>query len=242
MTTLVTGAAGGIGAEVVRQLLARGDTVIAQDVDAAKLAREPQPGLVTTAGDLLDVAYREQLRALVEETGLDAVIAAHGVDGSAPLEQLSDDFVRRVMDVNARSVTALLQLVLSALRATHGTFEVIASQAGLVAEADNAAYCASKFAIVGWVRSIAPALAAGGVHVRAFCPGCTETPLLFAGQERFAAAKGVPTDLFVQARKDGIPVKRFASVRETAAVAIYLAEPGRTRPLVLAATGGEVLH
>jgi NAD(P)-dependent dehydrogenase (short-subunit alcohol dehydrogenase family) len=242
MNTLVTGAGGGIGAEVVRQLLAREGTVIAQDIDAARLEQHAHPRLVTTVGDLLAPEYRDELRALVDEAQIDSVIAAHGVDGSAALEDLSDAFVARVMAVNALSVTTLLQVTLPALRATQGTFEVIASQAGLVAESNNAAYCASKFAIVGWVRSIAPLLAAEQVHVRAFCPGCTETSLLFAGQERFAAAQGVPTEDFIQARKEGIPIKRFASVAETAATAVYLAEPGRARPLVLAATGGEVLH
>jgi NAD(P)-dependent dehydrogenase (short-subunit alcohol dehydrogenase family) len=241
MTALVTGAAGGIGTEIVRQLLARGDDVLAQDLDAAKLEPEQHPRLSTTAGDLLDPAYQQELRALVDEAEVDMVIASHGIDGSGPLEKLSDDYVHRVMDVNALAVTALLGLTLPALRATHGTFAVIASQAGLVAEPETTAYCASKFAVVGWVRSIAPLLATEGVQVRALCPGCTETPLLIAGQERVAAARGMATDEFLQELKDSIPVKRFASVAETAAAAIYLAAPGRKRPLVLAATGGEVL-
>ena len=116
----------------------------------------------------------------------------------------------------------------------------IASQAGLQAEANNAAYCAAKFAIVGWVRALAPALATEGVALRALCPGCTKSPLLYGAQARFAAAHGIPLERFLEQRIAGIPVGRFAEVEETAAAALYLADKGE-RPVILAATGGEVL-
>lgn len=241
MSTLVTGAGGGIGAEVVRQLLAGEESVVAQDLDERRLAELAGLPVTVTVGDLLDDDYRAGLRQLASEAGVTTVIAAHGIDGSGALEQLDDEFVRRVLAVNAATVAGLLEATLEPLRAARGSFVVVASQAGLQAEGDNAAYCAAKFGIVGWVEALAPVLGRDGVALRALCPGCTETPLLFAAQERFAAAHGVSAEEFVAARRDGIPIKRFASVTETAAGAVYLASRSGRRPVILAATGGEVL-
>jgi NAD(P)-dependent dehydrogenase (short-subunit alcohol dehydrogenase family) len=242
MSTLVTGAGGGIGAEIVRQLVDSGETVVAQDVNPRSLAQVQGPAVLTTAGDLLERGYLDGLGRLAVGQNVDRVIATHGIDGSAALEDATPDFVRKVMEVNAESITLLLAVTLEGLKRSGGTFVVVASQAGLHAEANNVAYCASKFAIVGWVMTLAPSLEREGVSLRAFCPGCTETPLLFAAQERFAAAAGLSAVAFIEARKRGIPIQRFAQVRETAAGAIYLAARGGRRPRILAASGGEVLH
>lgn len=243
MVSLVTGAGGAIGAEIVRQLIARGDYVVVQDMDLTRLSQFGGHGTATaTAGDLSDRGYLADLAALADRAGVNTVIAAHGVDGSGALSQVTDDFLRRVMLVNAASIEGLVAETFPVLRRAGGTFVVIASQAGLVAEPNNAAYCASKFGVVGWVRALAPTLARDGVHLRAFCPGCTETPLLFAAQQRFAAAQGLSADVFIEHRRSTIPIQRFATVTETAAGAIYLATPGPGRPVVLAATGGEVLY
>ncbi len=242
MSTLVTGAGGAIGGEIVRQLLAAGTLVIAQDIDADRLAPlQGNEAATITTGDLLSTQYQQELRDLAGGSQVDSVIAAHGIDGSGSLEALSNDFLRRVITVNAQAVSALLDATLPALRRSGGTFVVIASQAGLQAEPNNVAYCTAKFAIVGWVTRLAPTLARESVSIRAFCPGCTETPLLFAAQERFAVAQGISPDVFVQQRRHKIPIQRFAHVSETAAGTIYLAAPAGRRPVILAATGGEVL-
>lgn len=242
MRILVTGARGAIGAGIVRQLAARGDLVIAHDVrDEEQNAQADQPGVTAVVGDLLAENDRAQLARMWGDGPLDCVIAAHGIDGSGALAELNPVFVERVLSVNAASIPALLRLTLPALRQARGIFVVIASQAGLQAEANNAAYCAAKFAVVGWVRALAPALRTEGVALRALCPGCTKSPLLFGAQARFAAAQGVELSAFLGERMARIAVGRFAEVEETAAAALYLADKG-DRPVIFAATGGEVLH
>jgi len=231
VNVLVTGAAGAIGAAIVARLREDGHEVVAHDLRTPEAA----PGVTALGGDLADAGVLgDQLAGL--GVGLDAVIAAHGVDGSAALADLDDAFVRRVLRVNAASVPVLLETVRPYL-ATPAVFVAIGSQAGLVGEPDNAAYCASKFAITGWALAASDA----GVAVRVLCPGCTESPLLYAAQERFAAAQGVSAEAFITRRRERIPVRRFAAVRETAAAAVYLAGTDGPRPRLLAATGGEVV-
>jgi len=241
MRVLVTGAAGAIGAEIVRKLAARGDQIIAHDLRDEEQAGRADARVMKVRGNLLDEGDRAQLAHALLTEPLDAVIAAHGIDGSGALAGLDPSFVERVLSVNAVTIPALLRLTLPALRLARGTFVVIASQAGLSAEANNAAYCAAKFAVVGWVRALAPTIQrAEGVALRALCPGCTKSPLLFGAQARFAAARGVEFAAFLQERMAGIPVGRFAEVEETAAAALYLADKS-VRPVVFAPTGGEVL-
>jgi NAD(P)-dependent dehydrogenase (short-subunit alcohol dehydrogenase family) len=238
MTTVVTGAAGGIGAAVVEQVLARGERVIAQDL-AAPAARA---GVTPVGGDLLAADTLDALLAAMRADPPARLVAAHGMDGSGALRDIDDGFVRRVLAVNAVSVARLYDAFARLDEPRPRAFVVVASQAGLVGEAGNAAYCASKFAVVGWLRALAPhAAAADGVHLRALCPGCTDTPLLRSALERFAQASGTPVGEFTAARKQGIAVGRFAAVEETAAAALYLANPAAGAPVTLAVTGGEVL-
>jgi NAD(P)-dependent dehydrogenase (short-subunit alcohol dehydrogenase family) len=239
MTALVTGAAGAIGSAIVEQLLALGETVIAQDITF----RTPvAPGVRTIEGDLLAAELHRELIDAIGGEPLHRVIAAHGVDGSAALRDATPEFFRRVMRINGETVPLLLESTRAGLRAASGTFMIVSSQAGIVAERENLAYSASKFALIGWARALRSELAAEGIRIRVLAPGCTETPLFVAAQERFAAMAGMPVEQFLQVRRDRIPVGRFASTAQTAAGAVYLSDPAITTPFLLAATGGEVRH
>ena len=236
MSILVTGAAGGIGAAIVDQLVEQGHDVVAHDLRPTST----RSGVTPIVGDLLADGFAGPLGDALGDAPLEAVIAAHGVDGSGTIEDLDDAKVSRILQINTATVARLYQSLCELLERHGGTFVVIASQAGLYAEPKNAAYCASKSALVAWVKDTAPRAATRGVAVRALCPGCTETPLLLAAHERFAAAEGRDFHEVLDARRRSIPIGRFADVTETAAAAVYLAARDH-RPSVLAVTGGEVL-
>jgi NAD(P)-dependent dehydrogenase (short-subunit alcohol dehydrogenase family) len=246
---MLTGAAGAIGSAILEQLIARGETVIAQDLRQEAL--ENLPGsIIPLAGNLLDDALYERLGEIIADTPLQRVIAAHGMDGSAPLAKIDSAFYRRVLAVNGESAVRLLGATRTALNraedegpgAVRSTFVVVSSQAGIVAEADNTAYSASKSALIGWARSLRSTLSAEGIALRVAAPGCTQTPLFLSAQAEFAAANGMSTEAFLQRRLDRIPVGRFASTAQTAAAVVYLSERTAARPFMLAGTGGETRH
>ena len=226
---------------IVQQLGARGAQIVAQDLDGAGLERERDNDLITSSGDLTAGSYRSALVDLCQSRGVDTVILAHGVEGAGALHQLDDGRVRRVMSINATSVVALTQSLLPQLRERQGVVVIVASQAGLQGEPNLAAYCASKFALVGWARRLSAVLAADGVQLRLLCPGCTRTPLLMDSLKGFAAAANMSLDQAVAERVSRIAVGRIADAEETAAAAVYLADRSAPRPPLLAATGGEVL-
>jgi NAD(P)-dependent dehydrogenase (short-subunit alcohol dehydrogenase family) len=238
VTVLVTGAGGSIGSAIVEMVREGGEDVLAQDLRAENLPSQVA-GLTSSAGDLRDDEYLGTLAELCSELGVDRVIAAHGVEGAAPLRDLDPDRTRFVVAVNATTVARLLDRLLPGLRRHRGVFVVVSSQAGVQAEPNLAAYCAAKFALVGWAQALAPSLAREGVRLRVLCPGCTETELLFNAFDRFAAAEGVTRAEALRRRVETVPVGRLASARETAAAAVYLADRG-ARPTIIGATGGEV--
>lgn len=237
MTILVTGAAGAIGRACVQQFLERGHRVLAQDLEATTWA--DTPSVTPISGNLLDPSVHTNIGQALGSDPLTAVVAAHGVAGSSALEDCSPEFVDRVLAVNATTIPLLFATTRPQLERTGGAFIAVASQAALTGEAGNIAYCAAKFAVLGWVQAMAARLS--GVSVHALCPGATNSDLLIAAQKRFAAAEGATPEEYYAERARQIAIGRYGEPREIAAAAAYLTTRGR-RPIVLAVTGGDVMY
>lgn len=239
MKLLVTGGSHGIGRAIVLQALAAGHEVLAHGRDEAALAELAEAGARTLAGDLLNTEVLARVGSAAEEIGVDSVVASQGVAGDGALNTLTPERIRRVMEVNTASVIRLYDVLKPGLRQRAATFVLIASQASLRPEKYDAAYCASKWAVLQWVQALAALEAHHGVRVRAICPGRTTTALFDDAMAGFAAAAGMPLDAYTEMILELIPLRRFASVEETAGATLFLAEHG-PRPTVLAETGGEV--
>lgn len=233
---LVTGASGAIGQACVRRFLAAGHRVVAHDLHAPATA---EPGVTPISGDLREGPTLDRAAAAAGTAGYAAVVAAHGVAGAAALENCHPGFVRTVLEVDWVTVPQLYEATREGLEHSHGAFVAIASQAGLVGERENSAYCAAKSAVVGW--AIGTAERARGHSVHALCPGATESALLRTAVAGFAAALGVSEATYARDRVRSIAVGRFGRPGEIAAAAGYLAATGRDAPVVLAATGGDYL-
>ena len=234
---LVTGSAGAIGKACVERFRAEGEDVIAHARDAEMWAS--MPDVTPVSGDLLDDYCLSRLAVAVRGRKLRTVVAAHGIAGSALIEDCTDGFVSTVLEVNFLTVPRLFAAVRSRLAETRGSFIAVASQAALTGEAGNVAYCAAKFGVLGWVNAVADD--AADVSVHALCPGATNSKLLVAAQRRFAAAEGVSPEEYYRDRAKQIAVGRYGEPEEIAAAAAYLAAGGQ-RPRVLAVTGGDVLY
>lgn len=235
MSVLITGAAGAIGSACVTAFLEAGEIAIAHDLNTQGLERE---GVITVGGDLLDPVVLSDLGAVAAENGLTAVVVAHGIAGSAALTDCTPEFVSRVLRINWEAIPRLFSAVESPLRINHGSFIAIASQAALIGEAQNIAYCAAKFAVRGWIE--AKAASDSPITFHAVCPGSTNSALLRSAQEKFAAAEGITPEEYYKQRAEPISLGRYGEPEEVAAVSYYLSRPGR-RPTVIAVTGGDDL-
>jgi short-subunit dehydrogenase len=233
VSAVVTGAAGGIGRAVVDALAERGHRIIAQDVAPIDFVDNP------IIGDLRDPLLLTRIESAARSAGdVAAVVAAHGIAGAGRLDEVDEAAACRVMSVNFESVVQLWDRVRPALEDTHGAFVVIVSQAGLVGEAGNAIYCASKFALTGWLRGLA---AQTSVRVRAVYPGGIRTPLLDLALHEMAAARDSTYEAFTEYRYAATPAGRIAEpdeLRSTIGLALDLEAAGLVE---LPITGGEVL-
>lgn len=188
---LVTGGASGIGAATVRRFAAAGAQVAVVDRDEAgaqKIADEV--GGLALAVDVTDLdAMTGAVAAAEERFGrLDVVFLNAGITaGQSGIEDLDLDGYRRIMGVNVDHVVFGLTAAVPALRRAGGGHIVATSSlAGLTGMPGDALYTLSKHAVVGYVRSAAPTLAAEGIRVNAVCPGFADTPLIAHAIDQFA--------------------------------------------------------
>lgn len=242
MRVLVTGACGGIGSAIVEELLDEGHEVVAHDL-------RPNPGIGAHRnraaqpmfGDLLATHDLAALRRTLGSAPLHAVIAAHGTGGAGAVADLLPDYIDHVLRVNFLSVTTLYAATQDLLHATQGSFVAVSSQAGLRGEAFNSAYCASKFALVGWARGVAQAHP-GDARVRVLCPGATDTELFRTVSAAQAAADGVTVEEIIGRRVSTVALGRLARPAEVAAAAIWLAQLATPTATALAFNGGDTLY
>jgi NAD(P)-dependent dehydrogenase (short-subunit alcohol dehydrogenase family) len=189
-SAFVTGGASGIGAAAVRRLAAAGAQVAVVDRDeggAQKVADEV--GGFAIAADVTDLdAVTATVAAAEERFGrLDVVFLNAGITaGQSGIEGLDLEGYRRIMGVNVDHVVFGLTAAVPALRRAGGGHIVATSSlAGLTGMPGDALYTLSKHAVVGYVRSAAPTLAAEGIRVNAVCPGFADTPLIAHAKDQF---------------------------------------------------------
>lgn len=184
-TWLVTGASRGLGLELTRQLLERGDRVAATTRSADRLAEALADRDVTNLLPLeLDLVDETAVGQAVEEVvarfgGLDVVVNNAGYGFLAAVEEISDAEARRMFDVQVFGVLNVLRAALPVMRA-QGSGHVInvSSILGHLAFPGWGLYSAGKFALNGLTEALAPEVAGHGIRVNLVEPGYMRTDFL----------------------------------------------------------------
>jgi len=186
---IVTGAAGGIGRATCLALAAAGAKVAA--VDCSQEAAESVVAEVVAAGGEAvglsrDVRRAEDMRAMAADVEehygrIDALVACAGVlRGGRPVTVASMPAEEwdLVVGTNLRGVFLSNQAVLSAMQRQHrGTIINLSSTSGRTGLAYDAAYCASKFGVIGFSESLAEEVRPYGIKVQTVLPGAVDTPI-----------------------------------------------------------------
>ena len=162
---------------------------------------------------------------LLEHGRLDVLVNNAGIQHVAPIEQYPPEKWDQVLSINLSSAFHTTRLALPSMRENgYGRIINIASAHGLVASPFKAAYVAAKHGIVGLTKVTALEVAEQGITCNAICPGYVYTPLVEAQIDGQAKAHGISRD---QVIRDVLlaqqPNKRFATVEEIGALAVFLA-------------------
>ncbi|MEU5209923.1 SDR family oxidoreductase [Streptomyces sp. NPDC020742] len=194
-TVLITGTSSGIGLATAVAAAQSGWQVIATMRDTTKAgalraaAEEAGVAVDVRALDVTDPASVEACLAGLDR--LDALVNNAGAGHLGTLEQESVEDVRAVMEVNFFGVLHVTKAALPLLRASKGRVLTVTSVGGVIGQPFNEAYCAAKFAVEGFMESLAPVAATAGVSVSVVEPGAVAS--------EFVNNVGVRDDVLEQA-------------------------------------------
>lgn len=179
---LVTGAAGGIGAAIARRFASGGARVVIADVDPAGEAIAREIGGVFVRTDVARQADNiAAVRAATECFGsLDIAVLNAGIgEQGGFVADFRPEHYRDLVSVNLDGVVYGLHAALDVFTEQgSGAILATSSLAGLSESPFNPLYAATKHAVIGLVRSVAPVVAERGVTVNALCPTFIDTPIL----------------------------------------------------------------
>lgn len=217
-SALVTGAAGGIGAAIVRALRAEGARVAVADRDISGIDAE-----VHLPGDLLDPAYADGLAAAALDglDGLDIVVNNAGVITRGPVTETSDADWALSLGVNVEAPFRICRAAIPLMaKAGGGAIVNTASCWGGKAPGPNhALYCMTKAAIASLTQCMGMDHAHEGVRVNAVCPNEVNTPMLRTG----FAKRGFDPDTAIAELGRTVPLGRIAEPEDIADVVLFLA-------------------
>jgi NAD(P)-dependent dehydrogenase (short-subunit alcohol dehydrogenase family) len=225
LRAVVTGAAGGIGAAISRQLIAQGAMVHGLDRDAAGLERAVRECGTQFVAHVVDLADRAQTDKTLDDLlaavsgRCDILVNNAGVSRLRSLEASDDALLDWIFAVNFNAGFRITRAMLPALRASgRGSIVNVASELALVGHSGYSVYCATKGAVLAWSRALAVELSGERIRVNAVCPGPVDTALL---QAEFMS-DGTPQEAR-NAEIAMVPLKRLGVAQDIAPVVAFLA-------------------
>ena len=220
---LITGASRGIGAAIAEKLASQGADVailFAGNAEAAESVRARCEALGVRAAafqcDVKDFSAVKETVAAVKKTlgGVDILVNNAGITRDGLVAMMKEPDFDEVVATNLKGTFNLIRHCTPLmLRAKGGRIVNISSAAGVMGNAGQANYAASKAGVIGLTKSVARELAAKGITCNAVAPGFVRTDMTKAFDE---------TDPLVAS----IPMKRMAAPEEIAEAVAFLVGPG----------------
>ncbi|CAD6523783.1 SDR family oxidoreductase [Paraburkholderia metrosideri] len=232
LRVLISGAAAGIGAAIAQAFLDVGANVYICDVDPAAIdrAKTAHPQLHVGVADVSDLAQVDRIidDARAKLGGLDLLINNAGIAGpTGAVEDLDPAQWERTIATNLNSQFYFLRKAVPLLKETSANPGIIAmaSVAGRLGYAFRTPYAASKWAIVGMVKSLAIELGPNNVRVNAILPGVVEGERMDRVISARAESLGIGFDQMKGEYLEKISLRRMVTVHDVAAMALFLASP-----------------
>ena len=235
---IVTGGASGIGEAIAEAFAVEGADVVVADISndnaetvAQRLRANGGKARPCTV-DVADESAVAEMFALVDDT-LDVLVCAAGMFIHGSVEQTSLDDWRRIIDVNFTGTFLCAKAAIPLMRANGGgSIVTISSSTGAHdANADSAAYVASKGGVTLLTKAMAVDHAEDGIRVNCIAPGPTDTPML----------RGLMDEPSLREFAASLPIKRLATPDELAGAALFLSSEAASfvTGTIMAVDGGQ---
>ncbi|MGB2806122.1 MAG: 3-oxoacyl-[acyl-carrier-protein] reductase [Sedimentisphaerales bacterium] len=218
---VVTGAARGIGRAIVLELLKQGRVVAGLDIIADQLTeletivKEAGFSVITKCVDITDTPkFIETLESLAaEHEGIGILVNNAGITRDNLLLRMSDEEFDKVIEVNLRAAfVAARTAARSMVRNKFGRIISISSVSGVMGNAGQTNYSASKAGLIGMTKTIARELAKKNITANCVAPGFIETEM----------TKKLPQPV-IEAAKQLIPLRRVGTVDDIAKAVAFFA-------------------
>jgi 3-oxoacyl-[acyl-carrier protein] reductase len=216
-TVLLTGATGGIGRAIAQTLYCQGANLLLTDMDQGKLDEfanqlgERAKGIAVNVAD--ENAPQTLLKASEQFGGVDILINNAGITRDTLSMRMTDEQWDAVLSVNLTSGFRLMRAVIPAMmKKRWGRIISMASIVGVIGNAGQANYSASKAGLIAATKSVAQEVASRGITANAIAPGFIAT----------AMTESLPDNL-KQAMLDRIPAKRMGTPQDIANIVAFLA-------------------
>jgi NAD(P)-dependent dehydrogenase (short-subunit alcohol dehydrogenase family) len=231
LRVLVTAGASGIGAAIASAFAETGAKIHICDIDGAALAafQKSLPGSQATNADVADA---KQVAAIFETQcarfdGLDVLVNCAGIAGpTAAVDEIAEDDWNRAIDVNLNGQYRFLHHAVPMLRQSRSANIVcISSVAGRMGVPWRTPYVATKWAIVGMVKSLAIELGPSDIRVNAVLPGIVEGTRMDGVIRARAKLEGIEEVTMREDYIKKISLRRMVSADDVALMCLFLCSP-----------------
>jgi len=217
----VTGASRGIGKTMAEALCAQGATLVFNTRGSEEQKLELQKHFASFGGQAFGLQFdvtdytkaKEQLDQLTKEIGpISGLVNNAGISKDQLLMRVKEEDIDQVLNVNLKSAIMLSSILSrSFLKAEHVSIVNVSSVVGLMGNAAQTVYAASKAGLIGLTKSLAKELASRQVRCNAICPGFIETDMTLALDQKVK-----------ESYLTEIPLGRFGKTQDVANLTCFL--------------------
>jgi len=238
---IITGAGQGIGQATAVKFAAEGARVVVCDINAGSV--DATVRLITESGGqavgfVVDVTNRDSIARMVDAVmakwaRIDTLVNNAGIVDDAQFKKMTEDQFDRVIDVNLKGVYNCTKAVVDVMLAqSSGCILNASSIVGIYGNFGQTNYAATKFGVIGMVKTWARELGRKGIRANAICPGFIETPILASMPAKIR-----------KMMEERVPMGRLGRPEEIAATYAWLAssEASYINGAVIEVTGGATL-
>lgn len=234
-TAVITGSTSGIGLGIANGLAATGANIVLNGIEPAEqiesitsqIKSDHGVEVVYSNANLMKASGVKDLIDIAQSTfgEVDILVNNAGIQFVSPVEEFPDEKWEAIMSLNLSAAFYSSKAVVGGMKKKQwGRIINVASAHGLVASPFKSAYVAAKHGLVGLTKSLALEVAESGITVNAICPGYVWTPLVEKQIPDTAKARGITEE---EVKRDVMlksqPNKRFGTIEEIAALAVFLA-------------------